>query len=53
MARQQNLADKLYDSLLLYHQIRDFPKDIQKDIMLKPELLTEYVNKFYADNVAI
>lgn len=49
----RNLADKLHDSLILYHQIKDFPKDIQKQIMLNPELLTEYINQFYVDNVAI
>lgn len=49
----QNLADKLYNSVILYHQIKDFPKHIQKEIMLNPELLTEYINKFYVDNVAV
>ena len=47
------LADKLYDSLVLYGKIKYLPKNTQKAIMQNPEMLSEYVNQLYTDNIAV
>jgi len=49
----KNLADKLFDSLVLYQQIEGMPLAVQKEIMKNPALLLKYRVEFYTNNIAI